>query len=405
VAQPIITPEAVVLDFDRAGVASRTLAMLVDFFALLATWLVLAIVAALSLGSGGTGLAALYVLFSLLLVFAWFWGWETAASGRTPGKMALGLRVVSADGTPERFQQAFLRATVGFVDFILIPIGCIAVVTVLLSHRDQRLGDMAAGTLVVRERSARTLVAPALFNPPPGYERYAASLDVAGLDEESYEVVRSFLLRSHELSPSARDHMAVRLANSLSGRMNHVPAQFLPPRAFLDCVAAAWQRAHGLVPPAWGSAYAYGPPGPAYGQPGYGLPTPVPPTGYGQPGYGPPGYGQPGYGQPGYGQPGYGPAVQGQAPGYGQPGYGQPGYGQPGYGPPVQGQPGYGQPAYGQPGYGQAGPDSRPDRPPSDPVPPAEGRAPVPQDRAPVPEDRPPPPPPPPPPPSPPPPH
>lgn len=264
VAQPIITPEAVVLDFDRAGVASRTLAMIVDFFALLGVWVVLAIVAAVTLGGGGTGMAVFYVLFSLLLVFAWFWGWETLAGGRTPGKMALGLRVVGADGTPERFQQAFLRSTVGFVDFLLIPIGAIAVVTVLVSHRDQRLGDMAAGTLVVRERSARTLVAPALFHAPPGYERYADSLDVAALDEEAYEVVRSYLLRSHELSPVARDHMAVRLANALANRMHHVPAQFLHPRAFLDCVAAAWQRAHGLVPPPWATTprqgtYAYGP--------------------------------------------------------------------------------------------------------------------------------------------------
>ncbi len=220
VAQPIITPEAVVLDFDRAGVASRTLAMVVDFFALLATWIVLAIIVGLIVAGtssdGGGFLAVLYVLFSLLLVFAWFWGWETFANGRTPGKMALGLRVVSDDGTPERFQQAFLRSTVGFVDFLLIPIGAIAVAAVLVSRRDQRLGDMAAGTLVVRERSAKTLVAPALFNPPPGYERYASSLDVAALDAESYEVIRSFLLRSHELSPEARDHMAVRLANGVA---------------------------------------------------------------------------------------------------------------------------------------------------------------------------------------------
>ena len=161
-------------------------------------------------------------------------------------------------------------------------------VTILVSHRDQRLGDMAAGTLVVRERSARTLVAPAMFNPPPGYERYAASLDVAALDAESYEVVRSFLLRSHEFSPEARDHMAVRLANAVA-RMNHVPAQFLHPRAFLDCVAAAWQRAHGLVTTPWEAqaprlrhrAYRRaGLPAPADGPPpGYGPPQPARPRG------------------------------------------------------------------------------------------------------------------------------
>ena len=97
----------------------------------------------------------------------------------------MGLRVVSVDGTSERFQQAFLRATVGLVDFFLIPIGFVAVVSALLSPRDQRLGDMAAGTIVVRERSARRRRRPgAGSGRRSGCERYAASLDVTALDED-----------------------------------------------------------------------------------------------------------------------------------------------------------------------------------------------------------------------------
>jgi uncharacterized RDD family membrane protein YckC len=304
VAQPIITPEAVVLDLDRAGVASRTLAMIVDGLALTATWLVLVLSIGLVVGVEGTGGAIYYVVFSVLLLFAWFWGWESMWHGRTPGKAAMGLRVVGADGTPIRFQQAFLRATVGFVDFLLIPIGCIAVVAVLLSPRDQRLGDLAAGTLVVRERSARSYVAPAWFPTPPGYERYAASLDVTELGEEGYEVVRSFLLRSAEMSTAARDHMAVRIANAVSLRINHRPAQFLHPHAFLACVASAWQEAHGLRPPAWQPAP----------QSGWG-PPPAMPGGYGgppRPGYPPPA--QPGY--PPRQQPGYPPQPPAPHPGY-----------------------------------------------------------------------------------------
>jgi uncharacterized RDD family membrane protein YckC len=280
VAQPIITPEAVVLDFDRAGVASRTLAMIVDALALFFTWLAVVLAVMLTFGLDGGGAAVFYVLFSLLLVLAWFWGFETLMRGRTPGKAALGLRVVGTDGTPIRFQQAFLRSAVGFVDFLVLPVGCIAVLTVLMSPRDQRLGDMAAGTLVVRERSARSYVAPAWFSPPHGYERYTSTLDVGALDAESYEVVRSFLLRSHELTPSARDHMAVRLANPIAVRMRHTPAQFLHPQAFLLCVAAAWQQAHGLRPPdVWRARPA--PPPPIQPLP----PQPGPP---GPPGYPPP---------------------------------------------------------------------------------------------------------------------
>jgi uncharacterized RDD family membrane protein YckC len=249
VVQPIITPEAVVLDFERAGVASRTLAMALDVLALIVIWLLLALTTALVFGFEGTGAAVGYVIASLAIVFAWFCGFETLWRGRTPGKAALGLRVVGADGTPIRFQQAFLRATLGLVDFLLIPVGFVAVVSILLSPRDQRLGDMAAGTLVVRERSAQSYVAPAWFPPPPGYEGYAASLDVTALDEDSYGLVRSYLLRMPELAPGARDHLAVRLANPLAVRMGHTPPRGVPPQAFLACLAAAWQRAHGGAPP------------------------------------------------------------------------------------------------------------------------------------------------------------
>ena len=245
VVQPIITPEAVVLDLERAGVASRTLAMALDVLALAAVWLVLGLATALLGGFEGAGAAIGYALASLAIVFAWFVGFETLWRGRTPGKAALGLRVVGADGTPIRFQQAFLRATLGLVDFLLVPVGFVAVVSILLSPRDQRLGDMAAGTLVVRERSAQSYVAPAWFPPPPGFEGYAASLDITALDEDGYGLVRSYLLRMPELSPGARDHLAVRLANPLAVRMGHTPPRGVAPQAFLACVAAAWQRAHG----------------------------------------------------------------------------------------------------------------------------------------------------------------
>jgi hypothetical protein len=189
----------------------------------------------------------------------------------------MGLRVVSADGTTVRFQQAFLRAAVGIVDFFLLPIGFVAVVSVLLSPRDQRLGDMAAGTIVVRERAASRYVAPAWFTPPPGWERYAASLDVAALDEATYGLVRAFLLRVYDLSAGARDHLAVRLANPIAVRMGHTPAPYVHPHVFLVCVAAAWQRDRGGNPygaPIGGSAAATGRPPTA---PAPARPAPPPP--------------------------------------------------------------------------------------------------------------------------------
>jgi uncharacterized RDD family membrane protein YckC len=254
-SQRIVTPEAVILDLERAGVASRTLAFAVDILALAAVLAVLAFVTVQAVGGvEGLGGALAAGLGGAGVLVIWFCTWETFWRGRTPGKAALGLRAVSLDGTPIRFQQAFVRAAVGLVDIFIPPVGFTAVVSSLLSPRDQRLGDMAAGTLVVRERSAQSRVVPAWFSPPPGYEAYVASLDVSALDDDAYGLVRTYLLRYGELTPGAREHLALRLANPLAVRIDHTPPRWLHPYMFLVCLAAAWQRAHGApapAPPAW----------------------------------------------------------------------------------------------------------------------------------------------------------
>lgn len=275
--QPIVTPEAVVLDFERAGVASRAIALFIDVLALGLIIFVIVLVAVQGAGDDGdTARTIVTVVASLLAVVAWFCGFETLMHGRTPGKAAMGLRVVSLDGAPERFQQAFLRASVGLVDFLLIPVGCIAVVAVLLSARDQRLGDMAGGTIVVRERTVGD-AAPVWFRPPYGWDQYAASIDVTALDDEVYGLIRRFLVRVPQLTPGARDHLAVRIANPVAVRIGHTPPPNVHPQAFLECVAARWQRLHVPNPylapqPAdgWGggtSGGAYGTTPPYGGQP------------------------------------------------------------------------------------------------------------------------------------------
>lgn len=287
----IVTPEAVVLDVERAGVASRTLAALIDLLALGLVWLVVLLaMVAVADQLGGVGSAIVYVLASVLLVVAWFAGFESLMDGRTPGKAALGLRVVSADGTPVRFQQTLLRAAMGFVDFLLIPFGVVAIVAVLLSRRDQRLGDMAAGTFVVRERSVGHGAAPAWFAPPWGLEAYAQSLDVRALDADVYGLIRSYLLRVPELTQAARDHLAARLAGPVAARMGHRVPRSVHPQAFLACVAAVWQHTHAPAPPRQPYPAAPPPPppppSPAYGfpPPAYGPPRGQPPPGGRAPG-------------------------------------------------------------------------------------------------------------------------
>ena len=278
--QPVVTPEAVVLDFDRAGVASRAIAFLLDVLALaVVVGVLLLLVFELAGGElDGTAGALIAILTSLGVVIAWFCGLETLWHGRTLGKAAMGLRVVGTDGTSVRFQQAFLRAAVLIVDIFLIPIGFVAVVSALLSPRDQRLGDMAGGTIVVRERTVGD-AAPVWFRPPYGWDQYAASIDVTALDDEVYGLIRRYLVRVPQLTPGARDHLAVRIANPVAVRIGHTPPPNVHPQAFLECVAARWQRLHVPNPylaPQPADGWGGGTSGGAYGTtPPYGGHPPI----------------------------------------------------------------------------------------------------------------------------------
>jgi hypothetical protein len=143
----------------------------------------------------------------------------------------------------------------------------VAVITVLVTQRNQRLGDLAAGTLVLRERTGARAPSAATFAIPPGWEAYAATLDVSGLTAGDYQAVREFLLRASSLDPWTRDRLARAIATPLLAKLRHSPPQGIPVDGFLVCVAALWQqRQRGMwgAPPAFGSQaqQASGPPRP-----------------------------------------------------------------------------------------------------------------------------------------------
>jgi len=247
----IVTPEAVRLDFAPAGVGTRMLAIFLDLLVMGAALIALGLVVGLS-GSGGLGetpalIISLVGLF--LIVFGYPIGCETLWGGRTVGKAALGLRVRTKEGAPVRFRHAAIRGALSLIDLYL-TLGLAATLSVLLTRDSQRLGDLAAGTLVLRERTAASNTSAAYtFYPPPGWEPYAASLDVAAMTDEQYGLIRGYLLRASEMTPSARQHLAVRLASPLAGVLRHTPPAGVPPESFLHCAAAAYQRLHrGSVP-------------------------------------------------------------------------------------------------------------------------------------------------------------
>ena len=166
---------------------------------------------------------------------------ETLWGGRTLGKAAMGLRVVTREGAPERFRHAAIRAMVGLVE-IYVLLGIPAVISIVVSRRDQRLGDLVAGTLVLRQRAGRRATPPVVFGVPWNWEGYVQGLDVSPLSEEQYGVVRAVLLRCAELSPAARWQVTTEVATMVAGRMCiPVPVQ-VAPEMFLTCVATAYQR-------------------------------------------------------------------------------------------------------------------------------------------------------------------
>jgi hypothetical protein len=164
---------------------------------------------------------------------AWF-------SGRSLGKAAVGTRVVTVEGGPVRFRHSAVRSALLVVDMIA-PVG---VLSILLTSRSQRLGDVFGGTIVLRERTGQRPSLPVTFPPPVGLETYAASLDVSAITEQQYEVLRGFLTRVFDLTPAARNHLSTRLANPVAVAMNHTPPPGLHPELFLASVAAAYQRRH-----------------------------------------------------------------------------------------------------------------------------------------------------------------
>jgi uncharacterized RDD family membrane protein YckC len=247
----MVTPEAVALEFRTANLGSRILAYLIDMVVVVAG-IIVGLFAVALLGQASDVVVPDWVALTIVLVLlpAWWLGYfiafETLWRGRTLGKAALGLRVVTKEGAPIRFRHAAVRGLLGLVDFLIMG-GFFAVVFILFSRDNQRLGDMVAGTLVLRERSALAAPTPVSFAPPPGLEHYTATLDPSGVGTEEYQAVRTFLLRAPSLSPGPRSALALQLASPLAARLRPPPPAGVSPELYLHCVAAAYQQRQRLA--------------------------------------------------------------------------------------------------------------------------------------------------------------
>jgi uncharacterized RDD family membrane protein YckC len=235
--EDLVTGEAVVLDLRSASFASRALALVIDLVALAAVaalviWL---LVVALDTdvldeaASGAVGLVAfLAVLLGVPITV------ETMTRGRSLGKWVTGLRVVRDDGGPIRARHALIRGLLAVVE-IYWTLGSIALITSLVNRRGKRLGDLLAGTYVLRERAPRRQPSP-LYPPSAQLRAWSRASDLAELPDRLSLAVRQFLIRGRRLNSASRTRIALALAAHVSGFVAPPPPAGTPPEEFLNAV-------------------------------------------------------------------------------------------------------------------------------------------------------------------------
>jgi len=241
----VVTGEAVVLEVPCARFPSRLLALAIDLGIQLAVILVLLTVVGLSAahhGMDGAAVAAITITVIVVVLIGYPVIWETATRGRSPGKLALGLRVVGDDGGPERFRQALVRGLATVVDFWLVPfIGVPALICSLLSAKGKRLGDVFAGTFVVQQRLPARRAAAAAPPVTPELAGWASSLELSGLSDQTAAVAGRYLSRLPELAPGARAELGERISAAVRAQVGPPPPGTSAP-AYLGAVLAERHR-------------------------------------------------------------------------------------------------------------------------------------------------------------------
>jgi uncharacterized membrane protein SpoIIM required for sporulation/uncharacterized RDD family membrane protein YckC len=223
----IITPDHIELDFEPAGLGSRLLASMVDvaviigiFFALLLGG-ILAGVTTAGMVTADAGVVFFAVL--ILLLYAVVWGYfvvfEAIWHGQTPGKRVAGIRVVLLNGLPVGWRESALRNLVRAADMFPPPAALVGSLMILFSPRGQRLGDVLAGTMVVREKFVTNAHPRAsrwetawVAGAEQGKTRRSISMGDMKIDARQIQVVERFLARCETLDRTRRETLAWRIA-------------------------------------------------------------------------------------------------------------------------------------------------------------------------------------------------
>lgn len=232
-----MTGDAVLLDLRPARVPSMLLATVIDLAVITAASSLFGYVVSVVAGGYEYREQTMTMIGSIIIAFGYPIACETATRGRTLGSWALGLRVVRDDGGAIRFRQALLRGlTFWFADFAPWTGFCGGLICASINPQSKRIGDLVAGTLMVRVRSPRR--PPAIPPVPAELADWASQLQLSGLSDELVTASRQLVQRYPDMLSYPREQLARELAHQVALRTAPSPPVQLPPQEFLAAVIA-----------------------------------------------------------------------------------------------------------------------------------------------------------------------
>lgn len=252
------TPESVELEFTLAGIGNRTLALVIDYqilaLLLLGFWILWSTFsfglmnylnrANFNYASVPIWLVAILLLLSFFLFTGYFAVFEVLWQGQTPGKRITKIRVIRDDGRPVGLSQAAMRSLLRPLDDFFF----VGVFFILLGKQEKRLGDWAAGTLVIQEQRGDRNATLTISDPAKQLAiELPAIADLSQLLPDDFAVVRAYLQRRHTMEKHARNDLSLNLARQLR---TVIALETIPPNTtsdqFLEAIYEAYQQMTGI---------------------------------------------------------------------------------------------------------------------------------------------------------------
>ncbi|HTM42724.1 MAG TPA: RDD family protein, partial [Terriglobales bacterium] len=243
----IETPEQIPLEFPLAGIGSRFLAIALDTLIQVLGFLMIVFVAEILLPTAArftpralTWAAAIFFLCVFILYSGYYALFEVFWNGQTPGKRLVRLRVISDSGRPITVYEAVVRNLLRIIDQ-LPGLYVVGIISVFLTARNKRLGDIVAGTVVVHEK--------AMQDSQPDFFAAAASTALSSglqITAEELELIERFLQRRYDLSPEVRRQSAEQIAGRLRARLGAAQDGAASPEDYLESLARQKRDSAGL---------------------------------------------------------------------------------------------------------------------------------------------------------------